>query len=269
MTQEKCGKKNCNKKIANEGAIQCEICEVWWHKECANISDAQFDLLNESPQLHWFCWLCQHGCEKLLSVVGKLQAQVMEVQRELVDTKSEVKDLKEELKKERLERMIAVDRNEMYSRKDALRINGIPPDQTESNIQLEDKVINLAEKIGVKIERQNISVAHRLKPTKKGAHPIIVKFSTRRAKDAVYNAKKNLKDVEGMSETYISEDLTRLRFRTLLQCKQCPGFQSITTRGGKIKVWKGTNTHPITVESPLDIAKLGLEPDLHFLGLVD
>ena len=91
MSQVKCGKKNCNKKIANEGAIQCEICETWWHKECENIPDAQFDLLNESPQLHWFCWLCQHGCEKLLSVVGKLQARVMEVQRELIDTKSNLK----------------------------------------------------------------------------------------------------------------------------------------------------------------------------------
>ena len=269
MAQVKCGKKNCNKKIADEGTIQCEICEVWWHKECGNLSNEQFDLLIESPQLHWFCWLCQHGCEKLLSVVGKLQAQVDKVEQDLVVTKEELKVTKEELKKERVERLIAVDKNEMYSRKDALRINGIPPDDTESNTQLEDKVITLAEKIGVKINRHDISVTHRLKPLKSGVHPVIVKFSTRRAKDSVYNAKKNLKSIDGMKETYISEDLTRLRFRTLLQCKRCPEFTSITTRGGKIKVWKGTNTHPITVESPFDISKLGIEPDLVFLGLSD
>ena len=72
--------------------------------------------------------------------------------------------------------MIVVDKNEMYSRKDALRITGIPADQTESNTQLEDKVINIAEKIGVKISRSDISVTHRLKPTKNGAHPVICKF---------------------------------------------------------------------------------------------
>jgi len=73
--------------------------------------------------------------------------------------------------------------------------------------------------------------------------------------------------MDGMEETYISEDLTYLRFRTLLQCKKCPDFKSLTTRGGMIKVWKTTGTQPTTVESPLDIYKLGIEPDLSFLGL--
>ena len=226
------------------------------------MTDEQFNVINDSPQLHWFCFMCTHGCEKLLNIVGKLQSRIDSVEQELRETK-------DVLKKERIQRKIDDDKNEQYSRKDALRINGIPHQDDESNIELEDKVLALAEKIGVKLNRQDISVTHRLKPTKKGVHPVIVKFSTRRSKDLVYNSKKNLKGMDGMEETYISEDLTRLRFRTLLQCKKCPDFNSLTTRGGKIKVWKINQQQPITVESPFDLSKLGMEPDLTFLGLQD
>ena len=156
---------------------------------------------------------------------------------------------------------------EQYQRKDSLRINGIPYAEGETNTQLEDKVINLADKIGVKLNRQDISVTHRLRPTTKGIRPTIIKFSTRRAKDAVYYSKKLLKDVEGMDNVFISEDLTRLRYRTLLLAKQVKGLKSITTRGGKIKVYIGENKIPVTVESPTDLVKLNIEPDLKFLGL--
>ena len=261
MVPVKCSKNKCRKTTIDD-LIQCEICEHSWHRECANLTDEQFNLIIDSPQLHWYCFMCGHGCEKLLNIVGKLQSRIDSVEQELRETK----DI---LKKERIQRKIDDDKNEQYSRKDALRINGIPSQEAETNIELEDKVLELAGKIGAKIKREDISVTHRLKPTKKGVHPVIVKFSTRRAKDLVYNSKKNLKGMDGMDDTYISEDLTRLRFRTLLQCKKCPDFKSITTRGGKIKVWKIDNPIPITVESPFDISKLGMEPDLTFLGLQD
>ena len=106
-----------------------------------------------------------------------------------------------------------------------------------------------------------------LKPTLKGIHPVIIKFSTRRMKDAVYYNKKLLKDVDGMGSVFISEDLTHLRYRTLILAKKVKNLSSITTRGGKIKVYVGESRVPVTVESPMDLLKLDIEPDLKFLGL--
>ena len=265
-----CNKK-CEKQPNDPGleSLECECCKVFYHRNCAEVDQELVNTINKyDGVLHWYCPHCSKGAAKLQEKCNALTASYEKLSQEVKTVKDEMKLLKEELQNERLQRKIALDKLEQYSRKDSLRVNGIPYNEGESNAELEDSVIKLADAIGVKMNRSDISVTHRLRPTKKGVHPVIIKFSTRRAKDAMYNAKKNLKDMDGMEETFISEDLTHLRFRTLLQCKRCPDFKSLTTRGGKIKVWKTTGgTQPTTVESPLDISKLGIQPDLSFLGL--
>ena len=79
--------------------------------------------------------------------------------------------------------------------------------------------------------------------------------------------KKNLKGVPGMGEVFISEDLSRLRFRTLLQAKKAENIKSISTKGGKIFVWLVNNDKPVTVESPYDLQRLNIQPDWEFLGI--
>ena len=251
------GESNCGQcklvVLPADKALCCEVCAVWWHITCVDVTSAKYKFLMDNTDLHWFCLGCNNAAKRMY--------------QEVILLKTELQSVKDELKRERTERIIQVDRLEQYQRKDSLRINGIPYAEGETNTQLEDKVINLADKIGVKLNRQDISVTHRLRPTTKGIHPTIIKFSTRRTKDAVYYSKKLLKDVEGMDNVFISEDLTRLRYRTLLLAKQVKGLKSITTRGGKIKVYVGENKIPVTVESPTDLVKLNIEPDLKFLGL--
>ena len=241
-------------------ALSCEVCDTWWHITCVDVTAAKYKFLQNNTDIFWFCPNCKNSAKKLYQEFIVLKTENDQIRKEL-DT------VKLELKQERTDRIVMVDRLEQYQRKDSLRVNGIPYSEGETNVQLEDKVIQLADKIGVKLNRHDISVTHRLKPTTKGIHPVIVKFSTRRSKDAVYYSKKALKDLEGMGSVYISEDLTRLRYRTLLLAKKVKGLNSITTRGGKIKVYIGENRVPVTVESPMDLVKLGIEPDLQFLGL--
>ena len=173
----------------------------------------------------------------------------------------------ETVENDRIDAIIANDRNESYSRKDSLRINGIPHEVNETNQELEAKIIRIADKAGVQVKRDDISVTHRLRKDRKGKFPTIIKFSTRRVKDQLFMAKKNLKGVTGMEEVYISEDLTRLRFRTLLQAKRAENFKSVSTKGGKIFVWLIGSEKPVTVESPYDLKRLNLEPDWEFLGV--
>ena len=250
--------------LPTDKALSCEVCSTWWHITCVDVTATKYKFLMNNTDIFWFCPNCSHSAKKLYQEMILLKTENAHIKEELEAVKSE---FKAELKKERTERIIMVDRLEQYQRKDSLRINGIPHHQGESNIELEDKVIALADKINVKLNRSDISVTHRLKPTLKGIHPVIIKFSTRRAKDAVYYNKKRLKDVDGMDSVFISEDLTRLRYRTLILAKKAKNLNSITTRGGKIKVYVGESRIPITVESPMDLAKLDIEPDLKFLGL--
>ena len=173
------------------------------------------------------------------------------------------------LKREIIERKIAVDAQEQYSRKDSIRMHGIPFANNETSSQLENKVLEVINLLEVNVTRDDISVTHRLKETKKGDHPVMIKFMSRRAKDLVYTNKKKLKDAVGMKDVYITEDLTRLRFRTLLLAKKCNNMKSITTHGGKIKIWLINERSPITIVSQFDLEKVGVPLDLQFLGLDD
>ena len=70
-----------------------------------------------------------------------------------------------------------------------------------------------------------------------------------------------------MDDVYITEDLTRLRFRTLLSAKKCLGFKAVSTKGGRIFIWRENVRDPVAIESPQDLRKLNLEPDFKFLGI--
>ena len=97
-----------------------------------------------------------------------------------------------------------------------------------------------------------------------------MKFSTRRSKEAVFGAKKNLKNKPEMKDVYIAEDLTAIRFSTLMQAKACKNFKALSTKNGRIYVWRNNviNTDkPVMLESPLDLKKLGLEPNMDVLRL--
>ena len=167
---------------------------------------------------------------------------------------------------------VELDNANQYSRKDSCRISGLPEGNTdggeESNESLVKKVVELGEKTGANISQADISVTHRL-PTKiHGVRQTIVKFTSRRAKEAFYKSKKNLKGLPGCKSIFISEDLTRLRYKLLLECKKCVGFSSLTTSNTKILVWRDGHTAPVHITTPEDLSKLDMVPNYQALGLM-
>ena len=167
---------------------------------------------------------------------------------------------------------VELDNANQYSRKDSCRISGLPEgntnDDEEANEDLVRKVVELGEKTGANISQADISVTHRL-PTKiNGVRQTIVKFTSRRAKEAFYKSKKNLKGLPTCKSIFISEDLTRLRYKLLLECKKCVGFSSLTTSNTKILVWRDGHTAPVHITTPEDLSKLGMVPNYQALGLI-
>jgi hypothetical protein len=119
---------------------------------------------------------------------------------------------------------------EEYSRCDNLIIRGIPelsaaerassaPLSSDSSLlreshqQVENSVLSLCrDTLGVKIQPGDISIAHRLKAGPKDrVRPIIVRFNSRRVRNDVYAAKKELRqsNTSTAERIFISEHLTK------------------------------------------------------------
>ena len=67
-----CGK--CSKLVKNEdSAMQCEICEKWFHIKCQNTTIAEYNYIkggskNKSlSKMHWYC----HTCDRMTVNLSK------------------------------------------------------------------------------------------------------------------------------------------------------------------------------------------------------
>ena len=261
-----CGR--CQKTVVKGNkSLFCDICSYWHHIQCVGVPVKKYNFLKENDDIHWYCDQCNRAAKSLHQELVSVKAENAQLKENLSTLEEKFAALADKCEEDRLNWLIAVDKNEQYSRKDSLRISGIAHSDNETNEQLENKIIHIASKAGVQLKKEEISVTHRLKPDRKGGVPTIIKFTSRRAKDKVYMAKKNLKGKEGMDDVYITEDLTRLRFRTLLSAKKCHGFKSVSTKGGRIFIWRENVRDPVAIESPQDLRKLNLEPDFKFLGI--
>lgn len=94
---DKC--KSCDQKVTNkEKAIQCEICEGWWHCKCEKISDEGYTLLN-CENIHWFCGACNGGVGRVLPTLTKLEMRQGKMEEEMKGLNESVLDLKAKYEK--------------------------------------------------------------------------------------------------------------------------------------------------------------------------
>ena len=83
-----------------------------------------------------------------------------------------------------------MDELEQYARRDCLETTGIP---VVSNYSPALLVKEMSEIMGVNLNENDISIAHRLPPTKKVKDRLIDKFTRREKRDEIYSKRKNLK----------------------------------------------------------------------------
>ena len=83
-----------------------------------------------------------------------------------------------------------MDELEQYARGDCLEITGIPIVPNDNPTLL---VKEMSEIMGVNLSPNDISIAHRLPPTKKVKDRLIVKFTRREKRDEIYSNRKRLK----------------------------------------------------------------------------
>lgn len=139
--------------------------------------------------------------------------------------------------------MCNMDNCEQYSRKNNLRIFGLP---YENNENLEDKVIKmLDDKMSIKTTHKEIKFVYRIKPKQANKssnknHPVIIRMDSRLRK-LVFTNKKSLKG----SGITIREDLTKQRLQIYKDAVNKFTFKNVWTNQGKIFVKCADKIHTI------------------------
>ncbi|XP_068680558.1 uncharacterized protein [Montipora foliosa] len=156
---------------------------------------------------------------------------------------------------------------EEYTRRQCAEIRGVPqkPDESTNTI-----VKEVGKAVGVEISDIDISVSHRLPPSKlyknrkPAPPPIIVKFVRRDTKDAFYQARTKLKDMTSKAlgfpdenRMYISESLfpaNRVLFNKAYKLKKDLDYKFHWTSNGKVFLRATEASSVISIHS-LDLVK--------------
>lgn len=122
-----------------------------------------------------------------------------------------------------------IDALEQYTRRNNLRLHGIPENPNENTDCI--VVDFISNKLGITISLDEIERTHRV-GQKRTAHPraIIIKFGSYRKRSEVFYAKKALKG----TGLLITEDLTKQRQSLFAEKKQQVGNKNTWTRDGKV-----------------------------------
>ena len=134
-----------------------------------------------------------------------------------------------------------------------------------SQANTNDIVIQLSEKIGVPMERNDISISYRIPSARDSVEPAtIVKFVRRWVRENFYRARKRLKTVStadlGFSEAkkmyIINESLTQKNkelFKDCLTVRKYHSYKFLWTNAGEIFLRRDVDSPVMPVYSSVDI----------------
>lgn len=211
---------------------------------------------------------------KLFESINGLRADYDKISQEVVVLQTENLSLKRQL-----------DDLDSYSRSDNLVIHGIKEssyaesasgtgsrgsaaDATEgsqrpgeTNVATEQSIVEFCNNIlDINLTRDDISVAHRIGKSRNSSlpAPIIVRFTNRRARNAVYGARKSLAGKK--PSVYINEHLTQHRsfiLRDARQLVKAKKLQGAWTNNGivYIKLSNLPDSRPIRVDDAKDLPR--------------
>ena len=192
-------------------------------------------------------------------VSAELNGQLSQLKGELTKVRAEL----EERDKRIRELELRADASEMYSRRNSVRVFGIPEVKDESTNNI---IYRIGEAIGADLFDGDIDRSHRVgRQMDNKPRPIICKFTSYQAKLALLVKKKKLKKVDTRSKfnsdnVYINEDLTSIRAKIAKQMRE------VKKEGKILDTW--TRDGVVFIKTPSEgIYPLKCEEDLRVLDL--
>ena len=147
---------------------------------------------------------------------------------------------------------VMVNDREQHSRNFSIRISGLkmPLESRKSAISTSQSVYKstLAPILSLAVEDGTlpklpdmwalIEYAHVIPSKKNGVDApdiqVLVRFQSRLFRDLIFKYKRAFLDMKGLKDIFISEDLTQLNFRKLMELKKDPKIKSVWSNSGKI-----------------------------------
>lgn len=187
-------------------------------------------------------------CSDLHSEITSLSNLVGHLRKELAAKDNKITELQNKIN--HLEEK--TDMQEQYSRRNSLRLSGIPENDFEDTGEIVINVVNNIMKLDPPLQLEEIDRTHRIglksKATKERPRQVIVKFATYKTRQRVFKQKNNLKTFNSKEQPpiFVNEDLTKIRSLLLFEArkmkkhgtiKDCWSFDGnilVKNNGGKI-----------------------------------
>ena len=171
---------------------------------------------------------------------------------------TELNNVNNRAKQQRRRAHLLGDQRDQYSRREILRVTGVPYNQGENTNQI---MIAIACSLGVHITEADISVSHRSgKRGGRDPRPILCKFIRRDVKNRIMENKKLARHIRtdpygNPVRIFVDEDLTRMRASVVKKLRQerVPYY----TRDGKVFIANGDSDSNYSLyDSPEEWEKL-------------
>ena len=195
------------------------------------------------------------GNTEILEEIRKLNKNFEKLEAELIVSKKVNTELQKHIVK--LEKQCWA--NAQYSRRECLELVGIP--SNIENEHLEDKVVEVLNKVGCNIMKDNVEACHRLG---KSNDRVIIKFSRRKECLQVLSVKKDLRNLDMVSvglpencKVFINQSLCpyyKLLWSKSKKLHSMGKIHNFFISNGtvKIKISEGSTSLAITHESDFD-----------------
>ena len=215
--------------------------------------------------------------DKLTNITQNLENKVNEIQKKMVEYENKLNQLeekKEQLRDEMVQKTnllaFQLDRQEQYIRRENILIYGVEEDKEDNNDR-EKVVFKIADELEIDLEDNEIRRVHRLgqkRRNNENPRPIIARFVSYKKRNEFLTNKLELNNIEGRQHVFVCEDLTPLRYKPLKYMqKSCSDtFTSCYARNGNIKAKFKTSEKWVTVTSPDDLFKHGIDVDYKQMG---
>lgn len=205
------------------------------------VNRAVLSAINDDSQLQTI--IAKHVNTSLTPLTAHMKTQ----ESEMKDLKSEISELK-----------TALEDQQQYSRRTALKFHNVPiPRGDISNFDTHEAVINIARAINVTITRDDLSRSHILGGVRNGTTTVIARFVRYTDRHKIFLNKKLCKNMG--NKIFITESLTKYRSSLvgrLNKLRHEKHIHSLWTMDGRIFYKSGENTEKILVKSEACVSAL-------------
>ena len=224
---------------SKDESIQCDDCNMWFHRPCSDLSSNEFDfLLNCDKSILWKCNDCisTHGHENkrltaieqkldtvtnMLNNLGMLEERIMEKVNVIVDKK--INDSIKNLSEEKIEGKIKLqveefldEQNEIEKRKNNIIFYNLPEENIENDLQsVKDIIQKTTPELSAEIENIKKDNLIRLgkftsnSETSSKPRPLKVSLPDVDFKDSFIKNSRKIRNFPHFKNIHVKKDMTR------------------------------------------------------------